>query len=176
MKIKSLDNDALGVMFRYEDRNNYYRFLWGANSDWSRSLVKIKDGMLDVLAWDTPSYVTGQSYQLQIVAQGDAIKVLIDGDIVFSVVDSSFTEGTVALFSIYNKGSVFDDVLVEDIASGNVLVWDDFNDGNFTGWTIVDDGTNTASAWSASNGSLVQSSNIYGWSDAIGALGTFAVY
>ena len=176
MKIKSLDNNALGVMFRYQDQNNYYRFLWGANSDWSRSLEKIENGVLNVLASDTTPYTVGQTYQLQIVTQGNALRVLIDGNAVFSVTDPTFGGGTVALFSMYNQGSVFDDVFVEDLASGNVLLWDNFNDGNFTGWTIIDEGTNGSSAWSVSNGSLVQSSNIYGWSNIIGALGTFIVY
>ena len=30
MKIQSPDNDRLGVMFRYQDNDNYYRFSWHA--------------------------------------------------------------------------------------------------------------------------------------------------
>ncbi|MHC4585755.1 MAG: hypothetical protein ACYS3N_14590, partial [Planctomycetota bacterium] len=28
VKIKSNDNDIIGIMFRYKDENNYYRFTW----------------------------------------------------------------------------------------------------------------------------------------------------
>lgn len=79
------------------------------------------------------------------------------------------------MYSWYNQGSAFDDVLVEDLATGAVLLWDDFNDGDFRGWTIVDEqGTERGpSVWSAESGALVQSSNIGSNSDT---LGTFALY
>ena len=175
MKIKSKDNDSIGVMFRYVDNNNYYRFSWDRQHKLSR-LVKREDGVFNVLANDTAAYEIGQTYQLEIIAEGTTLQVWIDGSLIFSVTDASFSEGTIALYSFYNKGSVFDDVLVEGLFTGNVLLWDDFNDSNFTGWTIMDDeGTRLGpSKWSASSGALVQSSNI--GSDGTGGLGTFALY
>jgi hypothetical protein len=54
------------------------------------------------------------------------------------------------------------------------LLYDDFNDGDFLGWSIVDFGTNAApSSWSASLLALVQSSNI--WDPFLGR-GTHAIY
>ncbi|MCP4612668.1 MAG: DUF1080 domain-containing protein, partial [Planctomycetes bacterium] len=110
--IKSTDNDAIGVMFRYQDENNYYRFIWDKERN-SRQLVKCKGGVFSILAEDSVPYVTGKSYQVKIAAQGDSLNVSIDGSPVFSVTDSTFSSGTIALYSWGNAGSYFDDILVE---------------------------------------------------------------
>ncbi len=56
-----------------------------------------------------------------------------------------------------------------------MLLADNFNDGNLTGWTVLDEGTEfTPSAWSAVTGTLVQSSNIT--SEGLAKPGTFALY
>ena len=106
-------------------------------------LEKRVGGTSKVLAQDAVAYTTGQTYTLQIVAQGSSLKVLIDGKTIFSVTDTSFSEGTIALYSHYNTGSSFDDVLVEDLATGRVLLSDNFNDRDLVGWTIIDEGNRT---------------------------------
>lgn len=100
---------------------------------------------------------------MEIIAQGNSLKVSVDGTPVFSVTDQSYKTGAVALWSSANQGSVFDDVLVEELPTKAVLLWDDFNNGNFTGWTIFDQPgvDNKPSAWSVVNGELVQNSNIH---------------
>jgi hypothetical protein len=175
MKIKSLDNDCVGLMFRYQDNNNYYRFGWCIEGDFRRRLDKIENGAVTVLAEDSVPYVTGRDYQLEIVSQETTLQIRIDGASIFSVTDSSFAGGTIALYSYYNQGAVFDDILVEDVATGAVLLWDAFNGGNLTGWTIVDEGAiDGPSVWSAESGALVQNSNIGSYTS--GKLGTFALY
>ena len=109
--IKSTDNDALGVMFRYQDENNYYRFIWDKERN-SRALVKNENGQFTILAQDSVPYVTGKSYQVKISAQGSLLQVSIDGSPVFSVNDSTFSSGTIALYSWGNTGSYFDDIMV----------------------------------------------------------------
>jgi len=174
MKIRSSDNDTVGVMFRYVDDRNYYRFSWCPDCGF-RGLEKIQNGVRTVLAQDTVRYAIGTTYQLQIVAQGPVLTVLVNGARVFSVTDSSFDRGTIALYSYYNGGSSFDDIVVQDLATGAVLLSENFNDGNFTGWTIIDEGDDQGpSVWSAGSRALVQTSNI--GSQTIAALGTYAVY
>jgi hypothetical protein len=173
-KIRSNDNDTIGVMFRYRDPNNFYRFIWNQETP-SRKLIRVKDGVATVLASNTVPYKTGQTYRLEINAQGSALKVLIDGQVIFSVTDSNITQGTVAMFSYYNQGTIFDDVLVEDPSTGAVLLWDDFADPDLSGWTIMDETAQGGpSAWSVVNGMLVQNSNI-GQTVGIG-LGTLALF
>ena len=175
LKIKSTDDGSIGVMFRYVDNKNYYRFSWNTQEKFRR-LEKFEKGVRTVLAWDAVPYASGQTYRLEITAQGSLLEVRIDDDPIFSVTDASFDKGTIALYSWRNRGAFFDDILVEDLLTGVVLLWDDFEDDNFTGWTIVDDGgtTDGPSAWSAASGTLVQSSNI--GSNTTGKLGTFALY
>src|SRR5262249_28446065 len=173
-KLRSLDKGSMGVMFRYQGSNDYYRFAWEARTP-LRRLEKVQNGALTVLAKDAIPYVTGNIYNLEIAAKGTRIEVYIDRKVIFSVTDSSLAKGTVALYSSYNPGSSFDDVLVQDLTTGAALFSDDFNDGAFTGWTIVDQGTDQRpSSWLVKNGSFVQSGNI--GSNTSANLGTYALY
>jgi hypothetical protein len=65
--------------------------------------------------------------------------------------------------------------MVEDLKTAGILLWDDFEDGDFYGWTILDETTNEGpSVWSVKDGVLVQTSNI-GADDAAQS-GTIALY
>ncbi len=174
LKMRSADDDTLGVMFRYQDRDNYYRFSW-AQEPAGRQLIKRENGIFKVIAEDTVPYVSGHNYLIELIAQGTTLKVNIDGKPVFSVHDQSFRNGTVALYSSRNQGSAFDDVKVVDLATGAELLWDDFNRTTLTGWTVVDDvgPTSRSSAWSLVRGELVQNSDM--GSDGLGRVGTFVL-
>lgn len=175
LKMRSADKDSLGVMFRYQDRNNYYRFSWGQDAA-GRQLMKRENGIFKVLAEDTVPYISGHNYLIELIAQGTTLQVNIDGKPVFSVSDQSLRNGTIALYSSRNQGSIFDDVSVVDVASGTVLLWDDFNRAALTGWTVVDDAgsSSEASKWSLVRGELVQASDT--GSDAFGRVGTFVLH
>jgi hypothetical protein len=114
VKINSTDNDIIGVMFRYQDENNYYRFTWDKQRN-TRNLVKCEGGVFSVLVEDSVPYVTGKEYQVKIAVQGSILQVSIDGSPVFSANDSTFSSGTIALYSWGNTGSYFDDILVEGL-------------------------------------------------------------
>lgn len=175
LKMHSSDDDRLGVMFRVQDDQNFYRFSWDQGSP-GRKLWKREKGVFKLLAEDAVPYATNQTYALEIIAKGSSLNVNIDGNPVFSVSDPSFPVGTVGLYSSYNQSTFFDDVLVEDLASKGTLLWDDFSDGNLTGWKPFDDPETIEgpSNWSVVNGTLVQGSNI--GSDAPGHPGTFLLY
>ena len=161
-------------MFRYQDKNNYYRFSWDSQRTYRR-LVKRENGVPIVLAEDAVPYVPGETYQLEIVVQETTLEVWIDGSLIFTVTDTSFIGGPIALYCWSNKGSYFDNILVEDLAAGTVLLSEDFEDGSLADWTIVDEGTTEGpSRWSIEAGELVQSSNIYESSSSF--LGTFALF
>lgn len=173
--MRSMDDDTIGVMFRFKDDLNYYRFSWD-NQEHFRRLEKRVNGKFTTLAEDTASYTIGRNYQLAIVAQGTRLQVLVDGQLVFSVTDGSLNGGTVALYSRWNTGAAFDNVLVEDLKTGTLLLWDDFNDSDATGWTIIDDEgvSGGPSNWFVSSGTFFQNTNI--GSNTTGKLGTFALY
>jgi F5/8 type C domain/Bacterial TSP3 repeat len=179
LKMWSVDDDAIGVMFRYKDSNNYYRFSWDKERSYRR-LVKRQGGVFTLLAQDAVPYVPGKAYQVKIVAKRTTLEVWIDGARIFSVADTSFAGGAIALYTWADQGGYFDDVVVTDLNTNTVLLSDNFNDGNFTGWTIVDEGTSSGpSKWAVVNGALAQQANIYGGSTAgteLSKLGTYAIY
>jgi hypothetical protein len=109
--LQSGDDDAIGVMFRVQDSDNYYRFSWDSQRAYRR-IVKREAGVFTLLAEDAVPYVVGQSYNLEIVVQGTVITVSIDGTQVFFLNDVSLSNGGVALYSWANSASVFDDVVV----------------------------------------------------------------
>jgi hypothetical protein len=174
MKMKSEDNGTIGIMFRYFDNDNYYRLTWNSASS-VRRLEKKQGGKFQVLSADAIPYARNQVYLVEILAKGATLQVHIDGNTVFSDTDTSIKSGTIGLYSWLNQGSIFDEILVEDLKTGQTLLFDDFKDGNFAGWTIFDEaGSGERSAWTVTNGMATQSSNV--GSRTTGNPGSFALY
>ena len=111
LTLRSNDNDALGVMIRYQDPNNYYRFSWDRQRAYRR-LVKVHNGVFTLLAQDAVPYNQGQSYHVELRVEGSDITAQIDGTTILTATDSSISSGTVALYTWGNQGSFFDDVRV----------------------------------------------------------------
>jgi len=160
LNMESGDNGAIGVLFRYLNNNNYYRFSWDSGQGYRR-LIKREFGEFTLLAEDAVPYIPGQTYRVEIVAQGSTLQILIDGALIVSVTDSSIPSGSIGLYSSGNEGSQFDDIVVEDLSTGDLLLSNNFNSNDINGWTFLDEGTiGGPSVWSAATGTLVQSSPI----------------
>ena len=110
-KLRSTDDDGLGLMFRVEDSDNYYRFSWDKQRN-LRRLIKKAGGVYSLLAADNVPYVIGQSYQVEIVAQGDQVEVWVDGGRIFQVTDDNINYGSIAFYTWMNNGAYFDDLRV----------------------------------------------------------------
>lgn len=106
--------EDIGVMFRYANPGNYYRFTMNSRYGFSR-LEKKVGGVFAPLAVNSRGYIIGQTARITIDVQGDQIQVLLDDDPLFSVADNSLTIGSVALYS--QGKSKFDNVLVEAIGA-----------------------------------------------------------
>ncbi|TCN17548.1 metallophosphoesterase [Mesobacillus foraminis] len=170
--LNATDNDGIGLMFRYQDPDNYYKLELDNQRKFSK-LFKVVDGKETTLAhMAEPGYIPGTKFELEIKVSGNQIQVFRDGIDIFGepIIDNSHSKGTVALYSWGNQSNYFDDVLVKDVINSSHLLEDDFskdnqriNDGPMNDWTIVDEGTIEApSKWSVVRGEVVQSSNIYG--------------
>jgi hypothetical protein len=162
----------MGLMFRYQDPDNYYKLELDNQRKFSK-LFKIVDGVETTLAHVAePGYIPDIQFELEIKMVGNQIQVYRDGIDIFGepIIDESHSKGTVALYSWGNQSNYFDDVLVQDVKQSRNLLNEDFNggknrnvDGPMKNWTIVDEGTIDApSKWSVVRGEVVQSSNIYG--------------
>jgi hypothetical protein len=179
LTLGSATAEDIGVMFRYQDSDNYYRLSWSQQHA-ERRLVKCENGVFTLLAVDTALDGSKPSYELTIAADGMTLEIWINSTQIFSVTDADFPHGTIALYALGRGVNVFDNVLVEDLATDEVLLWDDFNDGGLMGWTFLDDATGEASStWSVEAGMLVQRSTtearLYDPADLV-QRGTFALY
>jgi len=116
----SEDDDAMGIMFRYQDANNYYRFAWlNENHNQGvgrRQLIKMHNGTFTVLAQNDTPYTKNTSYTVKIQASESNLKVFINSTQVLEANDSSFAYGSVAFFCWGNVGTHFDNIDVESQA------------------------------------------------------------
>ena len=111
--LRSTDNDVLGLMFRYQDQNNHYRFIMSSENGFRR-LERVAGGVVTVLATDNVAYTPNKKYYLTVSAIGSVLQASVNGTPVFTVTDSTFPSGTIAAFSSYNAGSYFDNLTVTD--------------------------------------------------------------
>lgn len=127
VRVMSEDNDAIGVMFRYQDAQNYYRF--SMNSEHGhRRLVKVVNGVTTILAQDSVPYVVGRWYKIRIAVKRTQIQVFLDQTRLFDVQESGLSQGRIALFTWANANGHFDDVYVND--SGIFYVATNGDDNN----------------------------------------------
>lgn len=125
--LEPTDDDALGVMVRYRDADNYYRFAMDRERRYRR-LTKKVDGVVTILAEDDFAYELNEVYALSLTVADDRLRVVLNDELVFDVSDAELETGGIALYTWEHSGAIFDDVLVTDLgASGdNVLFSDDF--------------------------------------------------
>ncbi len=115
-ELRSSDNDTLGVMFRYTNNTNYYRFSMDSERA-QRRLTKVRNGTWTTLWSDSTAYQLNRTYVLEIIANGSTLTVKLDGVQLWSGTDTNtLTTGTVAMYSWQNTGAQFDNVLVRNLS------------------------------------------------------------
>ncbi|NLH17549.1 MAG: hypothetical protein GX455_13320, partial [Phycisphaerae bacterium] len=112
LTVKSDDNDAMGVMFCYQDAANYYRFSMDSERKFRR-LVKCVNGVFSTLYEDSVAYVIGQSYRIRIDPGLYGTGLFVDDVFLSNVSDTTFQGGPIALYCWGNSGTYFDDVRVQ---------------------------------------------------------------
>lgn len=173
-RLQSNDSNAIGVMFRYQDQNHYYRFSMDRGQKYRR-LVKNVAGAFKLLWHDDFAFEIGHAYEIVIVASGNQIWGYFDNVPMFAVEDSDLSQGKVGLYCWRNAGAKFSCVAVLpiDAAFTDWAFKDSFPDLVVNRWAFVDVGTVAApSQWNVEGGRLLQKSPISG---AITREGTYAV-
>jgi hypothetical protein len=107
--MRSDDDDAIGVMFRYQDANNYYRFSMDRERKYRRLIKKI-GGTVTVLWEDAIQYTLGRSYILTLDCIGKDLVGYIDGVPLFIVEDNEIHAGRFGLYCWGNTGARFNEV------------------------------------------------------------------
>ncbi|PVE22767.1 hypothetical protein DC522_19155 [Microvirga sp. KLBC 81] len=147
-RLRSDDDDAIGVMFRYVDDDNYYRFSMDSERGYRRLIRKVA-GVVSTLWQDPVGYTVGQGYDLSIRALGTELRAHLDGTPLFTVHDSALRAGGIGFYCWNNTGAHFDRVLVSDATR------------RIGAWTVTDEASaSSPSVWALGGGALVQQSGI----------------
>jgi len=153
---------AIGVMFRYQDDHNYYRFATDPVAGYRR-LIKQVAGVVTTLWEGIVGDASSGDAQLTLQVTGATLRGTLSGQRLFSLQDADLLHGRIGLYTRQNPGARFARALVLD-ASRRVGTW-----------TVHDSGSLDApSQWRLGNGAFVQRSAIAGGLDPE-APGTMAI-
>ena len=109
------DNDAMGVVLRYEDADNYVA-LFVSGNDGGTPLYRIfemKDGVFDFVAGaDAPEILQTETLTLTATVIGDNYSLQVNGDEVLTATIMGHDSGTVGTFGDFQSDSSWDNLLV----------------------------------------------------------------
>ena len=116
--LRSTDNDGIGMMFYYNNTDNYYKLDLDQERNFFKLFKKV-DGLETLIKSISGQYVTNDGFDIVIEIENGRINVKIDEVDIFlgEVNDDSIDKGTFALYSWGNENSIFDDILVETLDS-----------------------------------------------------------
>jgi len=122
-KLRSGDDDPIGVVFYYQDANNYYVFDMTKTYDGGlvRRVSKVVGDSRTVLASETFTYTENLDYEVEVsVTNGGSLSVSFgeSGGTLSEIFNVStpgdLTSGTVGFYNRYNKPSSYDDISVTE--------------------------------------------------------------
>lgn len=98
---------AAGLAFRYQDINNYYRFVFYSSAI---KLEKKLNGTVTVLFNNTQSFVDNNWYDLKVIASGSDISLYLNNTLLGTINDTDFSGGCQALLGLNSAVLDFDNV------------------------------------------------------------------
>ncbi len=161
-ELSSDDNDAIGLVVRYRDPENYYLFAIDAQRDYRR-FVRVADGEYSTLWNGSGGFVPGDVNLLSLDAVGNRFSGAMGDTVLFSVTDDTHPEGQIGLYAWGNDKARFRHVEVrEPPQKARALFFDDFVGPALAPWSVVDGGNEAGpSEWTMGGGVLRQDSNIH---------------
>jgi len=111
---------TIGLLFGYQDADNYYRFEFNGLKG-HRKLLRKQGGAFVELNSSPQSFIRGQWIDLRIVHRNGVILVFVDGQQIMAATDPSFSGGQLALFCARNASCSFDDIVVMEASAAPVL-------------------------------------------------------
>lgn len=112
--IRSMDDDTMGVAFNYDGEGAFYLLTLDNQSN-TRQLLRVEGSSVTVLASEAGGYTFNDEQDLVVSKVDGRITVTLDGVALFggAVFDADpLSGGTVGLYSSYQDGAIFDDVVV----------------------------------------------------------------
>jgi len=113
--MKADDNDGMGAIVRYKDKDNYYRFITlvdPVNKGPCTRLEKFENGKRAVIDETTKAYEPGREYHVKFSAVGDKLDVSFDGESMVHGTDDTFPSGKVGFLAYAQTGLQFSDIIV----------------------------------------------------------------
>jgi predicted phosphodiesterase len=129
--MKTTDDDGIGIIFRYQDKNNYYRLLFlndPGNGGPLRRLQKMTEGKLITLSESIINNATPKNwFAVTAKVKDDSIIAYLNGKLLFAVRDETHKNGAIGFSCYANSGAYFDSVSVtsEDVVysePGNIEI------------------------------------------------------
>lgn len=111
--------DDIGIMFRYQNNDNYYRLTMNSRYGFTRVEKKVA-GTYIPLAVNAMGYDSGQLLNFTIEVNGSLIQIWINNDPMFAIEDSSLSSGSVALYT--QDRASFDNARIEGPLSSPTVV------------------------------------------------------
>ena len=109
----STDDDYIGIVFRYQDINNYYKFIVSSQNK-KIQLQKRANGILQILDSYTAMEWPLVGFTVTITAYNDTLKVYLEDKLYLEATNSQFSSGYIGLMSCYNNGNFFDWIKIYD--------------------------------------------------------------
>lgn len=113
---------AIGVVFRYQDSDNYYRFSLDRNEK-CRRLVSVVGGNLKILTQDDFTYEVQHDYLITVEAIAGALRVYQDGALIFEITGAALLNGSMGLYCYDNAEARYNDVRVDDFRQTAPVVY-----------------------------------------------------
>lgn len=123
--MRSVDDDTMGLVFRYNDAGgtkSYYRFSMDRQLKYRR-LVKCVNNLFTVLSDDDFVYTQDVDYTITVECIANSIRVYQNGELLFDILDSSISAGTIGLYCWANEGVRFSQVYVDDFRINSITVY-----------------------------------------------------
>lgn len=128
---------SLGVILHHQDNDNYYLFLCGFPTRALR-IYKKAGGSYTLLASTPFQMQIGRSYRLRGTADTKGnLRLFLNGELKTTARDMAFNSGKIGL-RVWQNVTDFDDIVAHD-ADGDVLLYDNFEDGDDAGWSGGDE-------------------------------------
>jgi hypothetical protein len=120
--LQSHSGGAVGLAFRWTGPGDFHLFAMDGAA--GRRLHRVAGGVRTLLAQDPILFTPNRAYQAVVEAIGGAIKVWVDGELVFQVDDPTVAaSGTVALHCSGTATALFSDVRVHDLSKAAKSVY-----------------------------------------------------
>ena len=126
--LTSEDNDAIGVVFRYQDAENFYRFSMDAERSYRRLIRKVDDEP-EILWEDEAGFEPGQTYAVTVECVGGTVTLTLDDERLCTVADDALDRGAVGLYCRANVGARFHGLTVRGrglssgLQAGSAPLW-----------------------------------------------------